>query len=367
MRILHILNELKPSGAEIMLELAAPEWLKMGGELHMLALAETPGPQAARLEAAGWKIGNVSREGSILQLVSRVTAAIRQIQPDVVHLHQEGRSLPLCFAVWQAGVPMARTVHNNFPFTGVLRLRKAFERWLCCRMGSRHLAISPSVKSNELARFHNPTDLCWNWFDAERFRPPITGERSAARQRLGIPAGQKVLVTVGNGSDTKNYRVAVEALAALGDSEVHYYQIGNPHPQDLDRQVAVSLGVERQVHLIGPRKDILDWLWACDVYLMPSIFEGYGLAAVEALAAGCECVFAECPGLSDFQGMGIRAAWVSPTLASFHDAIARALQAPCEATQLRQNAEITRATFAVEPRCRAYFDQWTSMVKTAAR
>lgn len=367
MRILHILNELKPSGAEVMLELAAPEWLKMGGELHMLALAESPGPQAARLGAAGWKIGNISREGGILQLVSRLTEAIRQIQPDVVHLHQEGRSLPLCYAVWKARVPMLRTVHNNFPFNGNLRLRKAIERWICRRMGSRHLAISPSVKANELARFHNPTELCWNWFDAACFRPPADDERFAARQRLGIPAGQKVLVTVGNGSDTKNYRVVVEALPGLGGTDVHYYQIGNPHPQGVDAQVANDLGVAGQVHLIGPRKDILDWLWACDVYLMPSIFEGYGLAAVEALAAGCECIFADCPGLADFKEMDVYARWEVPTAAVFSRTISSILAQPTDAKLLTHNTEVISEAFAVASRSRAYFDLWTSAIKASAR
>jgi glycosyltransferase involved in cell wall biosynthesis len=367
MKILHIMNELRPSGAEVMLELAAPEWLLMGCELHLVALAESPGPQAERLRAAGWRISHLSRIGSTWKLISRITRAIRAIQPDVVHLHQEGKSLPICYAVRRAGVPMVRTVHNNFPFAGLLRLRKTFERKLCRLMGSRHVAISPSVKANELTRFHNPSQLCWNWFDAQSFRPPITGERHAARERLGIPRDQIVAVSVGNGSDIKNYRVIVEALSTLGNSNAHYYQVGNPHPQGLDERMADELGVTDQVHWIGPRKDILDWLWASDLYLMPSIFEGYGLAAVEALAAGCECVFADCPGLADFKEIGIHARWKPPTAEAFSRAIASAFAQPCDSKLLAHNAEITRSAFAVEPRARAYYDVWVSARASKSR
>jgi len=367
MRVLHILNELKPSGAEVMLELAAPVWLKMGCELHILSISALAAAHEERMRAAGWIIDRASREGGVRQLISRVTAMIRQIQPDVVHLHQEGRSLPLCYAARRAGVPMVRTVHNNFPFTGRLRLRKAFERWLCRRMGSKHIAISPSVQANERARFHNPTELCWNWFDAGSFRPPSEGERSTARERLGLGAQQKVLVSIGNGSDTKNYRVVVEALAAMGHPNVHYYQVGHPHPHGVDEQLANDLGVASQVHLMGPRKDILDWLWACDAYLMPSIFEGYGLAAVEAIAAGCECVFADCPGLADFKEMAIHAAWVPPHTASFLTGIQAALLTPSEPSQLLSNAAIIREAFAVAPRARPYYDLWLSAVAHTAR
>lgn len=356
------MNELRPSGAEVMLELAAPVWRRLGCELHLIALAESPGPQSGRLNAAGWQVSHVSREGGMMKMIKRTTDAIRAVHPDVVHLHQEGKSLPLCYAVRRAGVPMFRTVHNNFPFSGALRIRKAFERKLCRLMGSRHIAISPSVQANEQARFHNPSELCWNWFDADSFRPPGADERQAARRRLGIPEEQQVIVTVGNGSDIKNYRIVVESLAAIGNPRAHYYQIGNPHPEGVDERAARELAITAQVHLIGPRKDILDWLWACDVYLMPSIFEGYGLAAVEALASGCECIFADCPGLADFKEIGIHATWVPPTTEAFSSALSTILGRAGDAAQLEGNAEIARSAFAVETRSRAYYDLWAGKV-----
>lgn len=364
MRILHILNELKPSGAEIMLELAAASWMRAGCELYMIALADRPGPQAEILKAAGWNVSNVHRTGGLLQLIGRLKSSIRAIQPDVVHLHQEGISLPICFAVWQTGTPIFRTVHNNFPFTGTLRLRKSLERWLCRRLGSRHLAISPSVQANELTRFHNPTDLCWNWFDTDRFFPPSEGDRAAARARLEIPRDSTVLLTVGNASDTKNYRVVVEALGGEKLSNVHYYQVGNPHALGTDEQLAHELGVVSRFHPMGPRKDVLDWLWACDVYLMPSIFEGYGLAAVEALAAGCHCVFSDCPGLSDFKTMDVHASWVEPTADSIQQAIVQVLENAAPSARINQNTRVIREAFGVENRSHAYLEMWSETLKT---
>lgn len=362
MKILHIMNELRPSGAEVMLELAAPEWQRKGCELSMIALAPTAGPQAERLKAAGWRVSHISSHGT-RDLISQLTRAIREMRPDVVHLHQEGKSLALCFAVWLTKTPMLRTVHNNFPFTGVLRLRKAFERWLCRLMGSQHIAISPSVQANELEKFKNPTALCWNWFDAKEFRPPSEEESREARARLGIPVDRKVLLSVGNGSDIKNYRVVIESLSRLQDQNLHYYQVGNPHPERADERLAHQLGVADQVHFIGPRKDILDWLWACDGYVMPSIFEGYGLAAVEAIAAGCECIFADCPGLADFKEMKIQAKWEEPQASSFSRSIATLLAHPADGRDLADNAELIRQSFSVESRSLAYYDLWVSALK----
>ncbi len=367
MRVLHILNELRPSGAEVMLELAAPVWLRLGCELHLLALADTPGPQAERLTAAGWSVTNVSRSSGTLKLIASVKAAILRIRPDVVHLHQEGQSLPLCFAVWQTGVPKCRTVHNNFPFTGQLRLRKALERWLCRRLGSKHLSISTSVQATELKRFHNPTDLCWNWFDETRFRPPTPEERTTARERLGIPADQKVLITVGNASDVKNCRVVIEALSALKNPALHFYQIGNPHPEGTDVKIASQSGVAGQFHPMGPRQDVSDWLWACDLYLMPSIFEGFSLAAVEAIASGSECILADSPGLADHRNLNIESTWVPPTADAFQKAINAAILNPTNQAQLIINSNVIRSLLSVEPRATTYFEVWKSLIHPASR
>jgi glycosyltransferase involved in cell wall biosynthesis len=363
-KVLHIMNELRPSGAEVMLELAAPIWQRLGWRLQLLAVAESPGPFAERLEKAGWEVAHVPRDGSASELIDRVSRMVRKLAPDVVHLHQEGKSLPLCRAVHRTGTPMLRTVHNNFPFGGLLRHRKTLERWLCRRMGLQHVSISSSVRDNERSRFRNPTELCWNWFDASRFRPPTEGEKLAARARLGIPADRRVLVSMGNGSDIKNYRAVVEAVAIIGDPSIHYYQVGNPHTGGVDAALARDLGIPGQVHFPGPTSAVLDWLWASDVYVMPSIFEGYGLAAVEALAAGCACVFADCPGLADFRAFEISAQWVHPEPTTFASAIAAALRRPLSPAEAAANSERVRSEFAVEHRAGKYHEMWLRFLRS---
>ena len=56
MKVLHILNTLRPSGAEVMLRLAAPYWREKGLELSILSTGEIVGPYAAELENAGYEI-----------------------------------------------------------------------------------------------------------------------------------------------------------------------------------------------------------------------------------------------------------------------------------------------------------------------
>lgn len=352
------MNELRPSGAEVMLELAAPEWQRLGCELYLLAVGASLGPQAERLAGSGWKLSHVKNDRGIFGLVLNVRQEIERIQPDVVHLHQEGKALALCLAVRLTGTPMFRTIHNNFPFRGALRIQKMIERSICRLLGSHQLAISQSVQENESINFKNPSTLCWNWFNTQSFRPPTNTEKREARTRLGISECSKVIVTVGNGSDIKNYVAVVEAVAALANPLVHYYQIGNPHPERTDETRSQQLGISKNVHFIGPRNDVLDWLWAADVYMMPSIFEGYGLAAVEGLAAGCACIFADCPGLSDFKDFEVDAVWCIPSSQHLANAIFEMLENPRSETTLQRNSTIIRQAFEIEYRSKAYHRLW---------
>jgi len=367
MRVLHILNELKPSGAEIMLELAAPGWRELGGDLHILSVAQSRGPHAARLEQAGWTIHLFDCRAGRLGVIGALARAIRQIGPDVVHIHSERRILPNCLAVWRCGIPMFRTVHNNFLFGGRLRQQKKLERLICRRLGLRHIAISTSVQSNELQRFANPSQVCWNWFDARRFQPPTAEEKIAARQRLGLPADRPILVSIGNGSDVKNYAAIIGALADPRHRSLLYCQVGLPHPGGRDQALATQHQLGERVRFCGPQDNVLDWLWACDLYVMPSLYEGLSLAAAEALAAGCHCLFASSPGLVDFQEFGVTAGWADPTPAGVAEAIGQSLANPLTESVLHRNSELIREALAVDVGSRAYFDLWVSAAHNSAR
>lgn len=358
MKVLHILNELRPSGAEQMLRIAAPLWRSRGCDLHILSIAEETGEFTEQLSSVGWNIHSTGKTSGTVQLFQSLRKSILRIQPDILHINPEGYGplLPLVCALSRK--PMFRTVHNSFGFVGNLKQRKTIERWLARKLGVRFIAISQSVFDNEQDRFSNPCTLLWNWIDTDRFHPPTPEQRSEARKRFNISPEQTLLVSVGNGSDVKNYKAVIEALAELANPKLLYCQVGNAHPQCSDENLATKLGIQDQVRFCGPSQEILEWLWAADLFVMPSIFEGFGLAAVEALATGLDCIFADCPGLVDFKAFDIPAAWVPPTGSEFAAAIQRALQTSPSPEAQTSQADKVHELFSADHRAMDYFMQW---------
>lgn len=367
MKVLHLLNELRPSGAEEMLRIAGPYWRALGCDLHILCIAENPGDFAETLAAAGWTIHLTGSHRGPLALGMALQRALRKIQPDVLHIHPEAYG-PLPFLVGRMlGIPMARTVHNQFGFNGTLRLRKTAERWFARKLGVRFIAIGETVLDNERQRFRNPCLLLWNWIDTEKFRPPSPQERSAARSQFNLPDDKIVLVSVGNGSDVKNYQSIIQVIANLADPRLLYCQVGHPHPAGTDEKLACRLEVAGQVRFCGPSHEVLQWLWAADLFVMPSLYEGFGLAAVEALAAGCRCVFADCPGLRDFKSFGLDATWVEPSPDALTTAIRKTLKTSVTGERQFTTPRKARESFSSELRAQAYLDLWKDLSANGAR
>ena len=341
MKVLHILNELQPSGAEVMLRLAVPHWRAMGIETTILATGPELGRYAQRLEDAGCSILHLP--AGRLDILFKWRAFYKIFSEfQVIHIHTQGKSHLFAMIARMAGVRvLVKTIHNNFNFPLHTRIRTTLERWTERLVGVQQIAISDSVHSNEAEQYFNQCRLIRNWIDANHFRPPNEQERKDTRKRLNIADHHIVLVSVGNGSDTKNYQAIVGALHQLGDSNLHYFQVGMEHPDKVDRQLAASQEALKQIKFVGSVDDPRVYLWAADVYLMTSQNEGASLAAAEALACSMPCIFARSSGLTDWEFLGEQIKWSGIDAESVANSIS-------EWSVVLKNSE--RATFENEVR-----------------
>lgn len=109
---------------------------------------------------------------------------------------------------------------------------------------------------------------------------------TALREELGLNPEDKVILSVGELSRRKNHKVILEAVAKLSCPSAHYLICGiGPEEENL-RNLAKQLGIEKQLHLLGFRRDIAKLLALADIYAFPSLQEGLPVALMEAMAAG---------------------------------------------------------------------------------
>jgi len=359
LRVLHVLNELKHSGAEVMLFTASGVWRRLGVTGDVLTAGIQRGDYAPRLEKAGYQLWLLpfSRTLGFILRVLRFFRDHREF--DAVHIHAERASFIYALAAYLTGNrKILRTIHAAFPFEGPLRLNRGLQRRIMrtC-LGVEMIAVSHSVAEREMEAFRNPTRVILNWFDEGHFIPPSSQQRTAARRVVGIPSDALAVVTVAGSNPLKNPSAVLEGFTSFAESEyVVLLWVGEPG--DEVRRTASGLVGAGSVVFLGVLDDPLVALHAADVFLMPSLREGLAIAAGEAMGAGLPAILADVPGLRDFREICEGIIWIEPTAEAVSAALRKISDMPPQArrdlgVQLSRSA---RNAFPIERGARMYAD-----------
>lgn len=135
--------------------------------------------------------------------------------------------------------------------------------------------------------------------DLSRFQG-VHVDRKAKRQELGVPMDCFLMLSVGELNKNKNHQIIIRAMAQLGNSNIHYAIAGVGDQKEHLHRLAETLGVSKQVHLLGYRTDVVQLCKVANVFCFPSIREGLGLAAIEAMACGLPVIAADNRGTRSF-------------------------------------------------------------------
>jgi glycosyltransferase involved in cell wall biosynthesis len=362
MKVLHVLGELRASGAEVGLEKASGHWERWGVQGDILAIGENQGAFTERLEAAGYAVAFLRYRPSPRVLVSYFRL-IRRGSYEIVHVHSERAFIYLCLGARLAGARVVRTVRAYYEFEGSLARRRALQRRVARLAGVRFIAISPSVAANELDRFGNPTVLIDNWIDTEYFRPPSEDQRRRARLVLDLVDDQIAVVTVGNCAPGKNHLALLQALATMQDLPWVWLHVGEETPDAEERSLAERLGLYERCKFLG-RRDPLEPLHASDVYVMPSLQEGLGMATIEALSTGLPALLTDVPGNRDLSVLDAGTNYCSSDPASLAQGL-RASIAAAQGVAARGSTqhENVQKKYGVERGVNAYARLYASLVE----
>lgn len=109
------------------------------------------------------------------------------------------------------------------------------------------------------------------------------------------------ILLVGNLRLQKNHSTLLQALKVIEDQQTETTIVGDgPLKKDLLAQVK-SLNL-KNVRFVGRRGDVIPYLQDADVFIMPSKFEGFGIALAEAMAAGVPCIVSDIPPFREIGG-----------------------------------------------------------------
>jgi glycosyltransferase involved in cell wall biosynthesis len=242
----------------------------------------------------------------------RVAGRILAGRYDAVIAYQPSASILTGIVGWLARCPL-RIVHQ----TALPNEIKALMRWFDRVAGTLGLYTVNVVNSHATAaayaRYPARYRRTMLMIEHGVATPKPARGRAATLAAFGVPAG-RILLNVGRLTEQKNQDVLIRALARVPSARLVIAGDGRERPDYA--ALAAQLGVTDRLHLLGDvtRADIADLLAAADLFVFPSTWETFGLAAVEAAMAGVAIVAADLPVLREVlsaQG-GAAATFVAP-------------------------------------------------------
>lgn len=123
---------------------------------------------------------------------------------------------------------------------------------------------------------------------------PIEKIQQMAEEEAPVPQ-EPYIVHVGRLTGQKNQALLLKAYKEAGVEE-KLVIVGSGQEERALKQLAKQLGIENKVDFVGQKLNPFPWMKHAKVFVLSSVFEGFGLVLVESLASGTQVVAADCPG-----------------------------------------------------------------------
>jgi L-malate glycosyltransferase len=311
LHVVHLIEALGPGGAERLLYTN----LKQFDRERVRSTVITVYPHATHwlepIKALGIPVVplNCQNTREIPKGIKNLRTWLLANKPDLIHSHLWAANIIGRIAGRLTGTPVISSIHNpdheeqawaDGADVSLMKRRivRALDRWTAKAGNDRLIAVSNYVRESANRHLRVPLDsidLVYNPIDIDALTDAPATSRAELLRACGLPADSTILLNVARLSPQKGLVYALRALPSIRKRfpSAHLVSVGattDPRwTEQLERE-ATELGVKDHFHVMGAQRDVTHFLRACDVFIFPSLYEGLGIALIEAMAAGCACV-----------------------------------------------------------------------------
>lgn len=257
---------------------------------------------------------------------------------DVITVH-------FCHHYFQDVIQISRRRRSSLPFllneTAFNVLARLAEKWCYGPRTPQRLVAISSGGRRELERYFprrvSSMQTIPNGVDIQLFHPN-TRVRESVRARLAVPNDACVAVFVGGDWHRKGLDIAIAALPLAPEWRLIVVGEG---PQSSAEELAGRLGCSERVTFVGLQKRPERFLQAADAFVLPTAYETFPLAALEAAACGLPLAVTAANGIDEFVKHDVNGLVIERTPESVAQALRRL---GADAALRRTMGEAARAT-----------------------
>lgn len=298
MKILHVISTLQMGGAEHLMVDLLPALRDLGNEVELLLINGERTPFYDELERQRIKIHKIQERGRIYSPLHIFKARKYLHQYDVIHTHTSPCQFLMAAAkkLSRSKVHLVTTEHSTNNHRRAKKWFKPVDKWMY-RQYDVKICISEKARTNLVTHIEEEKSVVTihNGIDCGRFASPI---------KEALPVVKNITM-IASMRDAKDQDTLIKAVHLLGKGYM-LKLVGDGSRRTVLENLANELNCGDCIEFCGNRDDIPQLLKQSDIVVHSSHWEGFGLAAVEAMAAGRPLIASDIEGLHEVvHGAGI--------------------------------------------------------------
>jgi glycosyltransferase involved in cell wall biosynthesis len=219
----------------------------------------------------------------------KVKKLMQEEQIDLVHIHGTRATSNIYWAAKNLGLPVIYTIHGwSFHDDQSLLVKKSrilFEKWITQKTDCNISVSASNQKTGQENISHFKSTVVYNGIDLEKFNPGNL-ERKSVRHKLNIPADSLVISFIGRMTLQKNPLGLIRAFKKVvaEQPKAILLMVGDGDMKKEAMDLSKNIGLGKSVVFEDFRTDVADILFSSDVYCLPSLWEGFPIGLLEAMA-----------------------------------------------------------------------------------
>lgn len=310
-RVLHLIHWLTTGGVERWLINMLQEIDRERYQMDICCKGSGVGNLAPVAESLGAKVWHIPLDWTHVRYAYQLQALVRQQGYDIVHNHLAVYAGMPTLVAKLLHVPTIISFHNTDLSSDVIfnpllrRIRDVYGQisiWLAVRLADAVTGCSEGViraMADQYGVSRTKTRVLYYGVDVPA--PLKARQRAAVRREIGVPKEAPLIVHIGRFAPQKNHvgllKIAKQLLTHYPATQFVLVGDGSLR-SDIEAEILAG-SLSHNVRMLGIRQDVERILGASDVFLLPSLWEGFGLVAIEANAAGIPVVGSDAPGLRE--------------------------------------------------------------------
>jgi len=318
-RVLHVVSAMNRGGAETLIMNIYRNIDRSKIQFDFISHnSNNPNDFDDEIKSLGGRVFRVQSLGELgpVKYIRELRKIMEQNGPfQAVHAHTDFQSGFVAIAAKMAGIHRRICHSHNNDWTMGNNIKARTLLWILKRtisvFGTNYCACSIAAAHflfNKSKTDNGRVSILRNGIAVNEYEHLLEEDcQIRIRKELDIPQDAKILGHIGRFYEQKNHRFLLQVIkkATEKDAGIIAILVGDgPLRQEIERE-ADELGIRNHIRFTGVRKDIPQLMRTLDVFVFPSLFEGFGIVMVEAQAAGVPCVASDSVPIETDMGLGL--------------------------------------------------------------